>query len=280
MAEGFIEKLAAAVRTNGSRLCVGLDPDFKRTPVEQLLSLNREVIEATADIVCCYKPNIAFYEAYGIAGLEALRKTLSATPAHIPVLLDAKRGDVGNTAESYAAALFDIWGADAVTVNGYLGRDSLDPFLRRADRGVFVVCRTSNPGAVDLQDLPIAEEGRSPRPLYMALAERVRDWNEHGNAGLVVGATYPREMANLRAVCPELPFLVPGVGAQAGALEESVRAAANRTDTGFLISASRAVMYAGAGNEVDVAARRAAVQLRDAINAELERVRVAEAAGR
>jgi orotidine-5'-phosphate decarboxylase len=262
----FLEKLAAAVASRQSRLCVGLDPDFTRTPADGVAALTRTVVEATADLVCCYKPNIAFFEAYGPAGYEALRATLDAVPPDVPVLIDAKRGDLGNTAESYAHALFDVWGADAVTVNPYMGRDSLEPFLRRADRGVFVVCRTSNPGAVDLQDLPVPAPGGGEEPLYLAVARRVRAWNSNGNAGLVTGATYPRELALVRQLCPEVPLLVPGVGAQAGALEESVRAADNGRPTGFLVNASRAVLYAEGGHH---GIRAAALQLRDGIAAAL-----------
>ncbi len=185
------------------------------------------------------------------------------------MLIDAKRGDVGNTAESYAAALFDVWGADAVTVNGYLGQDSLEPFLMAADRGVFVVCRSSNPGAADLQDLVVREANGVEEPLYLALASRVNSWNRNGNAGLVVGATYPRELAQVRARCPDLPILVPGVGAQQGAVAESVRAADNGTPAGFLISASRAVMYAEGDAGPREGARAVALRLREEINAAL-----------
>jgi orotidine-5'-phosphate decarboxylase len=265
----FREKLTGASLANNSHLCVGLDPDYSRTPVDDVAALNRAVIEATSDLVCCYKPNIAFYEAYGTAGYAALRLTLDEIPRHIPVLIDAKRGDVGSTAESYAHALFDLWGADAVTVNPYLGRDSLEPFLRRGERGVFIVCRTSNPGAVDLQDLQVSSNGAVSEPLYLAVAARANAWNENGNVGLVVGATYPAELAEVRRRCPTLPILVPGVGAQEGALEQSVRAAANGSVDGFLVSASRAVMYASSERGTRDAARSAAARLRDEINAVL-----------
>ena len=186
------------------------------------------------------------------------------------MLLDAKRGDVPNTAEAYARAIFDEWGADAVTVNPYLGEDSLEPFLRRADRGVFVVCRTSNPGARDLQDLPVRRADGSDEPLYLQVAERVYGWNRHDNAGLVVGATYPAELALVRERCPELPILVPGVGAQQGELAASVRAADNGRPWGFMVNASRGVLYAAkSGVDPAAAARAAALAVREAINAEL-----------
>jgi orotidine-5'-phosphate decarboxylase len=266
----FREKLSGAVLTNGSRLCVGLDPDFTRTPIDDVAALTRAIVDATAGLVCCYKPNIAFYEAYGPAGYTALRLTLDAIPRHIPVLIDAKRGDVGSTAESYAHALVDQWGADAVTVNPYLGRDSLEPFLRRGERGVFIVCRTSNPGAVDLQDLAVSSKDGPAEPLYLAVAARANAWNEHGNVGVVVGATYPVELAAVRERCPALPVLIPGVGAQAGALADSVRAAANGSLDAFLVSASRAVMYAAGEQGPREAARTVATGLRDEINAVLE----------
>jgi len=265
----FLEKLGAAAQRNRSRLCVGLDPDPARIAGD-IAAFNRAIIEATADLVCCYKPNIAFYEALGRAGFEALKATIAAVPDGIPVLLDAKRGDVPNTAAAYARAVFDEWGADAVTINPYLGEDSLEPFLRRAERGVFVVCRTSNPGARDFQDLRVRREDGGEEPLYLSVAERVNGWNRGGNAGLVVGATYPAELALVRERCPELPILVPGVGAQQGELAASVRAAANGRPWGFLINASRGVLYAGnAGEDPAQAARAAALALREAINGEV-----------
>jgi orotidine-5'-phosphate decarboxylase len=264
----FREKLAAAVRRNDSRLCVGLDPDHERTAKDDVLALNRAVIEATADLVCCYKPNIAFYEALGAEGAEILRATLRCIPTGIPVLLDAKRGDIGHTASAYAQALFDGYQADAVTVNPYLGEDALEPFLSRADRGVFIVCRTSNPGARDLQDLQVATES-GHESLFLTVARLAAEWNRSGNAGLVVGATYPEELVQVRKLCPDMPILIPGVGSQGGALDASVRAADNGRPDGFLLSVSRGVMYAGgAANPAD-AARREAQRLRDAINREL-----------
>jgi orotidine-5'-phosphate decarboxylase len=265
----FNEKLAAAVARNDSRLCVGLDPDPARIAggVGGVSAFNRGIIEATADIVCCYKPNMGFYEALGQAGWDALRATLAAVPRDVPVLLDAKRGDIASTAVGYARAVFEVLGADAVTVSPYLGGDSLEPFFRYRDRGVFVLCHTSNDGAGDMQDLPVVTLSGGTQPLYLAVASRALGWNVHGNAGLVVGATYPLELALVRERCPDLPILVPGVGAQAGALEESARAADNGTTYGFLINASRGVTYAAkAGEDPFRAARAAALGLRDAIN--------------
>ncbi len=260
----FREKLARAAQTNRSLLCVGLDPDPARVPGNDVAAFLCAIVEATSDLVCAYKPNLAFYEQLGEAGYAALRTVLRAVPSHIPVIGDAKRGDVPHTAQAYARALFDELGFDAVTANPYLGGDAVAPFLERADRGVFVVCRTSNPGAGDLQDLPVAEDGRA-RPLYQAVAELAKRWDTRGNVGLVVGATYPDEMRKLRGICPELPFLVLGVGAQGAELEGAVRAGLDSNGAGIVVNASRSVLYASGGADFAPAARRAAEALRDAI---------------
>lgn len=266
----FRERLARAAQTNGSLLCVGLDPDPERLRPERVADFLRTIIEATSDLVCAYKPNLAFYEQFGEAGQRALRQVLEAVPGHIPVIADAKRGDVAHTAAAYARALFDELGADAATVNPYLGEDAVAPFVERADRGVFIVCRTSNPGARDVQDLQVAgEDGQ--RPLYEAIAELAQQWNRNGNVGLVVGATYPEEMRRLRELCPELPFLVPGIGPQEGELERAVRAGLDASGAGIIVNASRKVLYAGEGPGAAQAARREAVALRD----EIERCRQA-----
>lgn len=267
----FRQRFEAAARRNNSLLCVGLDPDPARIPPglstrEFLLG----VVEATADLVSCYKPNIAFFEQDGPDGIAVLRDLIAAIPDDIPVLLDAKRGDIGHTSEAYARALFDVLGAHAVTLSPYLGRDALDPFLQRSDRHAFVLCRTSNPGSGDLQDLPVGADGD---PLYLHVARLANRWNEHGNVGLVVGATYPREAARIREVCPDLLFLLPGVGAQQGAIDEAVRASMDADGGGILVNASRAVLYAEAGDPGCApggwaeASRDAARRLRDAINA-------------
>lgn len=268
MGERFFDKLAGAATRNHSRLCVGLDPDPSRIAGD-VASFNRAIIDATSDLVCCYKPNIAFYEALGQAGYDALRATIAAVPRDVPILLDAKRGDVDSTAERYATAVFDVLGADAVTVSPYLGRDALEPFFRYREKGIFVLCRNSNPGASDIQDLEVAGVNGA-EPLYLRVAALADEWNGSGTVGLVVGATYPQQLERVRTRCPRLPILVPGVGAQGGALEESVRAADNGSPTGFLVNASRGVLYAAvAGEDPATAARAAALRLRDAINAEL-----------
>ena len=214
----FREKYEAAAAANDSLLCVGLDPDPSRLPPGvDIDAWLREVIEATSDLVCCYKPNAAFFEARGPHGQEALWELIDGIPDEIPVLLDAKRGDVGHSAEFYARAVFEVLGADAVTVNPYLGGDAVEPFLAHEDRHTFVLCRTSNAGAGELQDRALAASGGG-RPLYMAVAERANAWNTRGNVGLVVGATYPAEARAIRELCPDMLFLMPGVGAQAGEL--------------------------------------------------------------
>jgi orotidine-5'-phosphate decarboxylase len=268
----FAAKFAAASSSNDSLLCVGLDPDSSRIPTGiRTRDFLHAIVEATSDLVCCYKPNIAFFEPDIDGGMPMLRELIAAVPDDVPVLLDAKRNDIGNTAEAYAQAVFDGLDADAVVVNPYLGRDSLEPFLVREDRHSFVLCRTSNPGAGDLQDLPVGEEGR---PLYEHVARLASEWNTRGNVGLVVGATYPAEAAAIRAVAPELPFLMPGVGAQTADLEAAVIAGLDARQHGILVNASRGVIYAGgeaeAGGDLVAwadAARASAEALRDAINA-------------
>lgn len=276
--DGFSQRLDAAARSNNSLLCVGLDPDLSLFPPalqrpvdvkEAIIAFNAGVIAATSDLVSVYKPNLAFYLAHGQAGAAALEETRRLIPRHIPVLLDAKVGDVGNTAEAYATAYFDTWDFDAVTVNAYLGEDSLAPFMRRGDRGVVVVCKTSNRGSGDLQDLAIDFAGE-PEPLYMTVAGRVATWSERWPAslGLVVGATYPAELRAIRARCPDLAILLPGIGAQAGDLEASLHAGLRDDGLGLMVSASRSVIYAGieSGEDWPSAVRAAALSLRDQVN--------------
>jgi orotidine-5'-phosphate decarboxylase len=265
----FRRKIDESWERSGSLLCIGLDPDAARMPIPDVATFNIAIIEATSDLVCAYKPNVAFYEALGPErGYAALRKTLAAVPPHVVTLADAKRGDVEHTARAYARALFDDLGFDAATVNPYLGGDSVEPWIERADNAAFVVCRTSNAGAGDLQDLIVGDGTGGGRPVYEAVATRAASWNRHENVGLVVGATYPAEMERLRALCPDLPFLVPGIGAQRGDLAASVRAGLDARGQGLLISASRGVLYASSGRDFAQAARAEALRLRDAINRE------------
>ena len=254
----YFARLEERMRRQGTLLCVGLDPDAQQLTAEctgredGLWAWSRRVIEATADLAAAFKPNYAFYEAEGVAGLEALRRTIDCAHAHgVPVLLDAKRGDIAHSSAAYARAAFEVWGADAVTVSPYLGRDAVEAFARYADRGVYLLCHTSNPGANDLQERLV--EGR---PLYQLVAELAVRWNENGNIGLVVGATYPEALREVRALAPELPLLVPGVGAQGGDLGMVVAAGLDARGGGLLVNASRAV--AGAADP-----RAAAIALRD-----------------
>jgi orotidine-5'-phosphate decarboxylase len=219
------------------------------------------IVEATVEVAAAYKPNSAFYEALGPPGLEVLQAIIAAIPRDIPVILDFKRGDIANTAERYAEAGFDVYGASAVVVNAYLGGDSLQPFLEREDRGVFILCRTSNPGAADLQDLDVGG-----RPLYLEVARRAREWDARGNVGLVAGATWPAELRAIREECPGMPILVPGAGAQGGDPAASAQAVAGPDgDQPFLISASRSVMHASRDADYQDAAADAAHELRQEI---------------
>ncbi len=258
----FIDKLLAASRSNKSWLCVGLDPDPALMPKVSHLAFNKAIIDATADLVCAYKPNLAFYEAMGIEGMKLLQKSIEHIPGHIPTIGDAKRGDIGNTAKSYAKALFVILGVDAATVSPYLGSDSLKPFIEHQDKGVFILCRTSNPGAVDFQSLTDV----NGVPLYQAVAKKAKDWNVHGNIGLVVGATYPEELKIIRKLCPEMPLLIPGVGAQGGDLASVVMYGVDAKGGNIIVNVSRQVLYASKGSDFAEAARRAAQKLRDDIN--------------
>jgi orotidine-5'-phosphate decarboxylase len=223
----------------------------------------RGIVEATRDLVCCYKPNLAFFEALGMPGHVALRSVLGALPRDVPVLVDAKRGDTPQTMRAYARAIFDELGADAVTVNPYLGGDSVAPFFEYADRGVFVLCKTSNPGAGEIQDLLVDDAER----LFLNVARRALTWDQHGTLGLVVGATYPSDVAAVRAIAPAAPILLPGVGAQAGDLERSVQAALDADGGGAIVNVSRSLLYASHGPDWQAAARAEAEAVRSAINA-------------
>ena len=258
----FVSRLLNASRRNRSLLCVGLDPDPARLPVKDIFEFNKAIIDATADLVCCYKPNLAFYEALGIRGLQALKKTVAYIPRDIPVIGDAKRGDIGNTAAAYAKALFEYYKFDAVTVNPYLGYDSVKPFLDYRNKGIFVLCRTSNSSACDFQDL-VDNFGMK---FYQTVALRAGDWNKGGNIGLVVGATYPEELKEIRKLCPGMPLLIPGIGAQGGDLELSVRYGVDAAKEMAIIVAARQVLYASKGADYAQAARKAALELRDSIN--------------
>jgi len=238
-------------------VCVGLDSDVRLLPPVlgdddlnggKQFRFNRAIIEATADLVCAYKPNSAFYEACGSRGIEDLQRTIEfihEMAPEVPVIVDAKRADIGNTNRAYADYLFEYLNADAITVHPYLGRTTLDPFLERREKGIFVLCRTSNPGGGELQDLVVGPTGR---PLFQVVAESVAtQWNENQNCGLVVGATYPGELTMVRDIAPDLPLLVPGVGEQGGDLEDSVRRGRRRGGIGTVVNASRSVIFRSRG---------------------------------
>jgi len=263
----FIEKLTNATKKNKSLLCIGLDPDPKLMPKNVgIFEFNKAIIEATADLVCAYKPNLAFYEAMGNEGLDALKQTVKYVPDDIPVIADAKRGDIGNTAKAYARAIFDNFDFDATTVNPYLGFDSVEPFIQYQDKGVFILCRTSNTGAVDFQSLKCETEEHSYRPLFELVALKASQSNIYGNIGLVVGATYLEELRLIRQSHPNMPLLIPGIGAQGGDLAATVRYGVNARGEGAIINSSRQIIYASPGKDFAQAARQAASELREQIN--------------
>jgi orotidine-5'-phosphate decarboxylase len=262
----FVEKLTGATRKNHSLVCVGLDPDREKMPEGvSVPDFSRAIIEATADLVCAYKINFAFYEALGDDGMSILKKTKNFIPDDIPVIGDAKRGDIGNTAKAYARAIFDHFGFDAATVNPYLGYDSIEPFLQYRDCGIFILCRTSNAGAVDFQSLNV-EIGDKNIPLFQAVAGKAREWNRHGNIGLVVGATYPDELKIIREQHPDMPLLIPGIGAQGGDLALTVRYGVDHHGEKAIINSSRQILYASPGKDYAQAARQAANDLKEQIN--------------
>lgn len=265
----FIQKLERAWATHDSLLCVGLDPNWQKIPQhlktlpEPIFEFCKAIIDSTHDLVCAYKPQIAYFA--GLQAEDQLEKTLNyirETYPHIPIILDSKRGDIGSTAEMYAAEAFDRYQADAVTVNPYMGHDSAQPFLDRKDKGVVILCRTSNPGAGDIQDLEV-----DGVPIYQRVADMINSkWNTNNNCCLVVGATWPKQMAKLRSITGNMPFLVPGVGAQGGDVEALVKAGQTADGKGLMINSSRAILYAGEDENFAIAARRVALETRDLIN--------------
>ena len=271
----FRERLSFASEQNSSLLCVGLDPDPARMPIRDVVAFNSAIVDATRDLVCAYKPNMAFYEARGSDGIKELERTIAHIREVAPsviVLLDGKRGDIGSSNAAYARAYFETWGADAATVNGYAGGADIEPFLAYEAKAVFVWCRSSNEGAAELQDLPVQSDGAT-MPFYQAVARRAVKWDTRGTVGLVVGATYPKELEEVRAIAPDAPILLPGVGAQAGSLRASVEAGVDSAGRNLLVSSSRGVLYASSDPvRFADAARSAAETLRDGINAVLEGV--------
>ena len=268
----FNERLREVQRARESALCVGLDVDPRRLPaalshdrrgIERFI---RGIIEATQDLVCAYKPNLAFFEALGDDGVPILRDALAAIPRGVLTIADGKRGDIGTTAERYVAALYEVFSFDAATVNPYQGEDSVEPYVADPSRGAFLLCKTSNPGSDDFQELVCDYRG-SAMPLYEVVARRAVDWNRNANVGLVVGATFPAQLARVRDLAPDLPILVPAVGAQGGEAGEAILRGAGVDGTGAVVSVSRQVLYASAGDDWEAAARREALALREDMRA-------------
>jgi orotidine-5'-phosphate decarboxylase len=269
----FTQMLAAAWQKNDSLLCVGLDPDPAKFPAHlkrggerddnAILEFCTAIVDATADLVCAFKPQIAYFAACRAEDqLEALIAHIHEKHPGIPVILDAKRGDIGSTAEQYASEAFERFQADAVTVNPYMGHDSLAPWLAYREKGVILLCRTSNPGGSDLQFLDVGGEKLYERVARLAAQE----WNSSGQIGLVVGATFPGEIARVREIVGDMPLLVPGIGAQGGDIEATVRAGRTVDGAGLMINSSRAILYAGKDEGFAAAARQAAIETRAAIN--------------
>ncbi len=264
----FFQKLEDAAKKNNSRLCVGLDPRKNKIPdpfqreKDPIFAFNKAVIDAALPHACAFKPNLAFYESAGPEGLSALKKTVEYIPKDIPVIADAKRGDIGSTAEAYALAMFDYYGFDATTLNPLLGTDSMAPFLKYEDRGLFILCLTSNPGSEDFQ---------VPNKLYLSIVQKVKEWNKAENCGLVVGATKTEYLKEIRRAAPDLCFLIPGVGAQGGDLEKTLPFAPDRTGGGYIINVSRGITEPPGQGDFQKRAAQAAEQYKISINSQKEK---------
>ena len=271
---GFLDRVEAAMQRNNSLLCVGLDPSPGRLPAQvqglatPIFAFNKAIIDATADLVCAYKPQAAYYHA--CAAEDQLAMTIDYIRSqypHIPVILDAKRGDIGSTASEYAVEAFERYQADAVTVNPYMGVDTIEPFTRFADKGVVVLCRTSNPGAAAIQNLVVQQDNGKTARFYEVIARMChQQWNDNGNILLVVGATNPEELRHIRALTGEMTFLVPGLGAQGGDVAATIKNGLNKAGRGIIVNSSRGIIYASSGEDFARAARRAATELRDEVN--------------
>jgi orotidine 5'-phosphate decarboxylase subfamily 2 len=263
------EKLSNITSLNNSLLCVGLDTDVGKIPKflletskNPLFDFNKAIIDATKDLVCAYKLNMAFYETAGKKGNDALEKTIQYIPHNILIVLDGKRNDIGNTAQKYAQSLFDTLKADAITINPYLGKDGVSPFLEYTDKCSFILCRTSNPSAGDFQDLLV-----SSTPVYQIVAKKIREWDANKNCGAVVGATYPEELKTVRTILgDEIPILIPGIGKQGGDIEKTVRNGANARGEMALINSSREIIFASEQQDFAEQSRKKAEWLRNHIN--------------
>ncbi len=267
----FTQKLEAAIQKNNSLLCIGLDPEFEKLPQvvkneqDPLFAFNKAIIDATSDLVCAFKPNIAFYEAQGIEGLTQLKKTIEYIQKKhpdTPIVLDGKFSDIGNTAKAYAKTAFDALNADAVTVNPYLGSDAIEPFLEYKEKGTIILCLTSNPGSSDFQLLK-TQEGS----VYEHVARKIVEWDKtNGNCMMVVGATHPEDLKKIREMAPDMFFLVPGVGTQGGDLQKTLKNGLRTDKSGLMIHSSRSVLYSSNGQDFADAARKMAQELKDTIN--------------
>jgi orotidine-5'-phosphate decarboxylase len=258
----FKDKLNMLIRSKKSFLCVGLDSDIDKLPVgipgnaKGIVEFNKHIIQATSDVAIAYKLNIAFYERLGVAGWEALGKTLQMIPEDTLRIADAKRGDIGNTSRQYARTFFETYHFDAITVAPYMGSDSLSPFFEYEEKGIFVLCLTSNPGSRDFQYLK--SDGLE---LYKHLAFKIKEWNRFQNIGIVAGATHPEELKGLREILPDVPFLIPGVGVQGGDLEKVLQYGLTRQKDGVLINSSRGIIFASDGEDFAEKARNQALKL-------------------
>ena len=273
MTNSFNIKLRNVIEQNQSLLCVGLDPDPNITPLKDIFEFNRDIIDSTQNLVCAYKPNIAFYSAQGIDGYKALEKTLNHIPNHIPVIGDSKLGDVPLTSKFHAESMFERWKFDATTINVYGGYDSIQPFLDYSDKGIFIWCRSSNPDAAEIQDLLVQpKQQRKKVMLYEWIATLANKWNTSGNLGLVVGATYPEALRRVREICPEMPILIPGIGAQSGSLKDSVKYGTDSSGSNAIFNVSRSVIYASQdATDFQHATSRAAAFFKDEINSHLNK---------
>jgi orotidine-5'-phosphate decarboxylase len=258
----FTQRIREIQIKQNSLLCIGLDVDVDKIPTHlqsmenPTLEFNRQIIEATHDLVCAYKPNLAFYETMGESGITTLRETLKLIPKSVLTIGDGKRGDIGNTAERYAKSLFDDFGFDSVTVNPYMGFDSIEPFLKNSEKGVFVLALTSNSGSKDFQRLKVGTQ-----PLYEKVVRNTKKWNMKKNIGLVVGATHPKELQRIRKIVPDMPILIPGIGKQGGDLKSAIRYGCDKNGQLAIINASRSIIYASSGENFAEAARTEAKKM-------------------
>ena len=265
----FKQKLTAISHNNNSLVCIGLDVDKEKMPKflfesskHPYLEFNKSIIDSTKDLVCAYKLNMAFYEVLGTEGFELLKKTIKHIPKDVVVILDGKRNDIGNTARKYAQTLFETLSADAITVNPYLGKDGVAPFLEYKDKCSFILCRTSNASAGDFQDLAVSET-----PLYQIVAKKIKEWNENDNCGAVVGATYPEELKTIRSILgDEIPILIPGIGKQGGDVEKTIKNGTNSKGKMAVINSSRDIIFAGDDEDFATVSLKKAISLRDEIN--------------